>query len=127
MENPLFRRKRLLGSGHHGNKSEKRTAKRLSAKLQPYSGNKPNARADMTLARFLIEAKSTTAGSLRLPLDWLCKIAGEARRANRSPAMSISFVTGDGRERTDGTWVMMPESIFKELVDAAGIREHEDT
>jgi hypothetical protein len=95
----------------------------MGARETMYSGSKPNARGDMVLGNFLIEAKSTISGSLRLPLDWLAKITGEAERAGRVPALSVSFVSGDGRARANGRWVAVPESVFLEMCGGGVIHE----
>lgn len=115
--NPFHRRMEKAGSGVHGVTSEKFTSKRLGARQQMFSGATPAAKGDMQLSGFLIEAKSTIKESLSLPLNWLAKITGEAHARNKVPALTVTFVTGDGRPREDGTWVMVPEEIFKELLN----------
>jgi hypothetical protein len=68
-------------------------------------------------AGFRIEAKSTTADSMRLERGWLAKISQEARRQGQVPALTVSFVDQQGRlaAKQDAEWVMIPLSCFKEM------------
>ncbi len=106
--------------GDVGRRSERQVARRLGARLQPASGAIQEAKGDMTTPMFLVEAKATERDSYSLKLDTLAKVAQEALSVAKEPALTITFVTGDGRPRPYGRWVMLPERLFKELTDGAG-------
>jgi len=126
--NPFLDRQKRGGTGRSGVKSEQKTAQRLGARQTRLSGAKSNDRGDMDLQitsnperpAIKIEAKSTTANSIGLRLDWLAKIAQEARAAGSIPALSISFVHGSGEPKVDGCWVCIPESVFAEIIGKGG-------
>ena len=115
---PAWRRAAARPVGAAGVKSEKRLAKRLGGRQTPGSGALEGAKGDVVLPDVLMEAKSTTNDSMSLKLDWLAKISGEASNQSKQPALSVTFVTGDGRPRKDGAWVMIPERVWKELFGA---------
>lgn len=106
--------------GHVGRVSEAKVAKKLAARLTPASGALAGAKGDMSVNNYLIEAKSTVKRSLSLKLDWLEKINHEALSTGKVPALSVRFTTEYGDEVRGGNWVMIPESEFKELMDAKG-------
>ena len=85
----------------------------------PRSGRRPGPcpapRATWRSGRALLEAKSTTGNSISVSLDWLAKIAREARSDGKTPALTVSYVDDDGRPRPDGDWVLIPLYAFKEL------------
>jgi len=95
--------------------SEARLSVRLSGRQTPASGAIVGAKGDVVLPTFLLEAKSTTANSMVLKLDWLAKIHNEARSLSKEPALAVSFTTGDGKPVKNGAWVLMTEAMFKEL------------
>ncbi|MEJ6846783.1 hypothetical protein V3589_11260 [Sinorhizobium fredii] len=113
-DNPYLRRRQRLGIGSPGRASEKRIGQALSGKLRPASGALPGAKGDIELSNVLMEAKSTTRASIAINLDWLLKIAAEARAEGRSPALTVSFVRPDGAPRLDGAWVMVPMHVWQE-------------
>lgn len=119
MGNPFLDRMDKLGKSGHGKLSEKRLAKELGARLHPASGAIVGHKSDASDEQFQYEMKSTT--SLTLPLDksWLEKISHEANCANKTPAITISFVLPDGkpRMRLNSEWVMVPKWAFQELVE----------
>jgi hypothetical protein len=123
VENSYLRRIRKEGNGRSGVKAEKKTAKRMGAKLTRYSGAMPNERADMTLEKFLIENKSTTGISLGVKLDWLYKVNQEALQAAKIPALAIQFVDGDGKPVKNGAWVAIREEDFRRLCLGSGSTE----
>jgi len=88
----------------------------LGGRGRPASGALVGAKGDIALEQFLMEAKSSTRESMTLKLDWLCKIAREARSEGKKAALTISFVTEDGRARLDGDWVLLPLHVFEELL-----------
>lgn len=101
--------------GTTGRMSEKRVAKSLNGRLTPASGALSGAKGDIHLTDYLVEAKATEKDSMSVKLAWLTKIAAEARSEGKEPALSISFVTGDGRPVFDGEWVAVPKSVFEEM------------
>lgn len=119
--NPFLRRASLRGTTGHGNLSEKRIATKLGARQTPASGAIKSAKGDMVLLQegknFRIESKATE--KLVLPLDygWLSKIWNEAVATNCRPALTLSFVTADGRQRERGDWIAIPMSEFQEMLD----------
>jgi hypothetical protein len=116
--NPYLERRRRAGKGV-GNKSETRTSKRLGAKQVVLSGSLPGSKGDMRVSDCLVEAKCTMRNSLSVDLGWLRKIAQEARQVGRTPALAITFVRGDGVPVVDGTWVAVPEDVFKYMLTKA--------
>ncbi len=117
---PVLRRAAARAVGGAGPAAEKRLAKRLGGRQTPASGAMVGAKGDVMLPAMLMEAKSTVRDSLALKLDWLAKIAGEARAQGKVPALAVVFATGDGRPRPDGAWVLMPEAAFRELTEGRG-------
>ena len=101
--------------GASGRSSEDRTNKRMGGRQTPASGAMVGAKGDIQLGDILLEAKSTTATSMTVALNWLLKIAGEASRVGKVPALSVTFVTANGTPRQDGAWVMIPERVFMEM------------
>lgn len=118
MANPFLSRISRGGSGRSGVASEKKAAKRLGARQTRYSGAMATERGDMELAQFKIEAKSSTKDSISIKLDWLAKISQEAQQEGLTPALSVSFVHGSGEPRAFGTWVAVPEDVFRKLIGA---------
>lgn len=120
MSNPFFeRQKKERAIGGIGRKSEENVARRLGARLQPNSGAMLGVKGDMTLEDWLLEAKSTEANSMSLSLDWLAKISREAQSATKYPALTVTFVDAQGRPVPKGAWVMIPEYMFRELVEGS--------
>ena len=111
MSNPYIER---VQRQRHGTKAEKRTAKRLNGRLTPASGALAGAKGDMRVAACLMEMKVTKHGSLSLKHSWLKKIAKEALDIGRTPALNVQFVDSFGQPIPDGSWVMIPERVFKE-------------
>jgi len=114
MANPFRRSRPKVNAGRP---SEKNTAKRLGGRLTPASGAVEGAKGDIVLDDFLVEAKSTIKNSISLKLDWLLKITGEARKVGKTPALAITFTTGNGRPVHNGRYVIIREDDFKELID----------
>ena len=115
MTNPLLNRTARIGES--GRKSEKRVARSAGARLQPASGSMIGAKGDMRKGNWLTEAKSTTAGQMALKLSWLEKINDEAMAKGLNPALTVSFVTGDGSAR--GTeWVLIRRADFQEITES---------
>ena len=114
---PFLRREGKHAVGAAGRASETRLARRLAGKQTPASGAMVGAKGDVVLPAFLVEGKSTTNASMSLQLDWLAKITTEARGVGKEPALAIQFTTGDGRPVKFGSWVMVPEALWKEITD----------
>jgi len=112
MGNPFLDRQHL-----HGQKAEKKTAKRLGGHTRPGSGAVEGAKGDIMLPTYLLENKSTERGSLRLKRAWLEKISKEARDEGKVPGLSIQFVDKLGNPLQYGRWVMIPEDEFKEALE----------
>lgn len=101
----------------HGDKAERKLAKRFNAQLTPASGAAHHgAKGDMVHGDFRTESKSTVKDSFSIRYETLCKIAQEAAEQNQRPTLTIQFVTPDGRPRASGSWVAVPEHVFKELI-----------
>lgn len=114
-----MRLRRKSGQKGHGQKSEELTGKRLKAEQVAGSGAIQGYKGDLRQGEFMIECKSTVNKSLGVKLEWLRKVAKEARDEGIRPALHIAFVTGDGHPIKDGTWIMMREVDFQQLVDEA--------
>jgi hypothetical protein len=110
VNNPLFNR-----SGKHGQRSEKRMAKKQGAKLQPGSGAFTGRKGDMRQGKYLAEAKATVQSSASVKLAWLTKITEEAVQVGCDPLLLLSFVNGSGEPKVNGDWVLMPLYVFNEL------------
>lgn len=115
-EVPYFKRRTQHRIGKSGRKSEQRVAKMLGGRLRPASGALEGAKGDIVMDKFLVEAKSSQRMSITIKLDWLCKIAREARSEGKTPALTVSFVTPEGRAQLDGDWVMIPMHTFEEML-----------
>lgn len=120
--NPFLKRAAKRGTTGHGSVSEKRVGLSLGARMTAASGAKRSDKGDMKLqkgeVKLRIEAKSTTSNSMKLELGWMVKILDEAIATNCKPALSVSFVTPEGKARPYGDWVMVPKTDFEEYVDA---------
>lgn len=117
MSNPFIDRILKQGSTGHGNRSESRVAKSLSAQLRPASGALKGAKGDLLLPEFLVEAKSTVSDSLSVKLSWMVKITIESLNIGKTPALAISFVTPEGKAKPHGDWVAIPLTTFQELTE----------
>lgn len=111
-----MRRSRKLDKiGEAGRKSEKAAAKRLKGRLTGASGASAGDKGDIDLPSMLLECKSTKADSLPIKREWLIKITQEAVMKGKKPALAISFTNEAGRPHVDGSWVAIPESLFREV------------
>jgi hypothetical protein len=111
-----------LRIGSTGRIAEKRLARRIGGRQTPNSGAMVGAKGDVETDKFLIEAKSTIKLRLTLEHDWLAKIGMEALEAGKAPACAINFTTGDGQPIKFGSWVLIRETEFQELLDDAARR-----
>ena len=115
MSNSYLKQVAARGGSGHGRESERRIAKKLGAQLTPASGAVAGAKGDMKLPEFLLEAKSTKNATMSLEHGWLVKISTEALNVQKTPALSVSFVTPEGKATPHGDWVLIPMHLFKEL------------
>jgi len=115
VENPFLKRNQIR---LHGQKAEKRTAKRLAGRQTPGSGSLDGAKGDIELPEFLVENKATEFRSMVVKYDWLQKISREALAVSKEPALAFQFVTKDGKPIAhDAKWIMMPERCFLEILE----------
>lgn len=108
----------------HGRWSEYKTAKRLDGKLIPASGALGSLKGDIDFEKIRMEAKATIKDSISIKLEWLAKISREATDAKKTPSLAITYVDEDGNPRKFGNWVMVPESLFKEINEICKKRSH---
>jgi|ERR1035437_3350924 hypothetical protein len=115
--NPYLARLESRGKSSHGKASEKKLAKSIGARLTPASGALDSAKGDMKIGDFLIESKSTINKTISLELDFFIKIAHEATFTGKNPALTVSFVNGDGSPKRDSEWVCIPLALFKNIIE----------
>lgn len=122
--NTFLKRQAEQGTNSHGKASEKRLAKKLGAQLTPASGAVPGFKGDMRQQagerKVVVESKSTIHDTMKLDLTWLMKVQNEALTNRAHAALTVSFVTPEGKPRPMGEWVMMPIGDYQELIEAAG-------
>lgn len=111
-ESPYLRR---MATPQHGQKAERRAAKRLKGQRRPGSGALDGAKGDIVKKRFLIESKATKNASIVVKLEWLEKIDKEALDAGKDPALLLQFVDAAGNPWRGSGWVLLPERIFAEI------------
>lgn len=116
MTNPFIDRQNR-GTHKHGQKGERKAAKRLGGRNRPGSGSLDGAKGDIMLSEFLVENKTTEHKSISIKLDWLEKIAREAREEGKAPALAVQFVDRQGNSMRHARWVMIPEDEFKEMTE----------
>lgn len=108
----------MPGQGtRHGTKAEQKLAQRIDADLTPASGAIDGAKGDMTTEEFRIESKATLKDSFSVKYAYLCKIAQEAAEQNQMPAFAFQFVSPDGKPRPTGSWIAVPEYVWKEMIE----------
>lgn len=106
--------------------AEAKAAKRLGGRSVIGSGSMQGVKGDIILDKGLlsmVEVKTTFALSISLKYSWLKKVAEEALLVRRKPALLIQFAHTSGKPREDGAWVMIPESVYKSLVETANANE----
>lgn len=113
VKNPFIERNRVQ---RHGQKAEKRTAKRFGVVSRAGSGSVDGFKGDFEVRNFLVENKTTEYRSISLKYDWLHKISKEALAENKEPALALQFVDRDGKPiAKDAAWIMIPERVFNEM------------
>lgn len=119
--NPFLARIDKAPKNSHGKTSEKRLATKLGARLTPASGAMVGAKGDFRKkvgsTSFQMEAKSTVNQVLALEYGWLVKAQQEALASGATPALTVSFVTPEGKPRRSGEWVAIPLEYFHELME----------
>ena len=100
----------------HGQRAEKKTAKRIAGRANPGSGSIEGLKGDITLPEFLVENKCTEHKSISLKHSWLEKITREARQVGKAPAVTIQFVDKLGNPIAYGRWALIPEDEFKDVI-----------
>ena len=106
--------------GHQGRISEKRVATSIGARLTPNSGAMAGAKSDSILkgkTTYRVESKSTLGKSLALQHEWLAKVNREALETSCTPALTVSFVTPEGKSLPVGDWVLIPLHHFREMTE----------
>lgn len=111
----LLERMRRRRIGEAGRRAEKAAVKRLKGKPTPASGA-AGVNSDFVAGEFRFENKSTRNQSISLSYRVLVDTARRARIRGDKPALSFQFTTEGGRLLDDGAWVLIPESVFRELV-----------
>ncbi len=113
VKNPFLERNKVQ---KHGQKAEKRTAKRFGVNSRVGSGAVDGFKGDFEVRDFLVENKTTEHRSISLKYNWLRKISKEALAENKEPALAIQFVDRDGYPiAQDAAWIMIPERVFNEM------------
>lgn len=102
---------------------EKEMAELLGGHAQPASGATPGKKGDivlgdglLTLDRFLLESKETTAGSILIDGRVLTKISREAMEVSRTPGLVITIEKLPSS--VPNTWVAVPIDVFAEMLEA---------
>jgi len=101
----------------HGTQAERKTAKRLGARVIPGSGAMASAKGDLVLPTWLVENKATINASISVKLEWLHKISQEATEIGKKPAVTIQFVDKMGNSDPRDRWVMVREVDYQELTE----------
>jgi len=102
--------------GDTGLKAEKKLAARLGGRQTLASGARGDDKGDVEVGRWLIEGKATVTGNYALKHLEMSKISTEALSKGRRPAFSVLFVDERGNPLRFGSWVLIRESDFQELV-----------
>ncbi|CAB4203579.1 hypothetical protein UFOVP1382_191 [uncultured Caudovirales phage] len=103
---------------HHSKAHEKEIAATLGGRVKPNSGATAYSKGDVVVKRLalLFEAKTTAAGSYRVPWAELAKITREAMGEGKDPAFDIQFRDTPQDDRlTEKRWIMVPASVFQRL------------
>lgn len=100
----------------HGFAAEKKLNKRLGGRETFASGALVFDKGDIVVDNFRIECKSTIKDSISIKRGWLKKIAAEAQDHTQDPGLFIQFVTENGQSRDNGSWALIRERDFQELL-----------
>lgn len=133
MKEPNYRpRPRWIVEGDNKVKSSQRHEKRVAkmmkdvdphSRVTPGSGSK-HIKGDVQGRFSFVECKETKGQSVRLSVDWLGKVETHARGEGKLPLLHISFLSPGspfrrkgGEELLSKDWVVMPEWLFKRLME----------
>lgn len=107
-----------------GLRAEKDLMKRLGAEETPGSGSGLAKKGDGRLPTpedipdILVECKATTKATRSVQLQELAKIAKEAQDIGRMPVLAVVFCDEQGRVRRNGSWLMVREQDWDELMES---------
>lgn len=114
-------------------RQERRAAKLIAsdggARRRRGSGSNPLAKGDAVSWKHLAECKQTANKQFTIKASVLAKIEAEATDAGLSPFLHVEFLSkGSTRFTRDMSvrWVMIPEHVFHELVEAANRAAEEE-
>jgi len=97
------------------NRREQKQAQDLGGTRVPLSGALPAQKGDIRVKDFLLDSKYTCRYSLTISATQLAKINREAREAGKRPGLLLQLESPPFG--TPGTWVMMPQVDFEELIN----------
>ena len=100
----------------HGEKAEKKAMKYFGAKPTIASGRLDGDKGDGKLPGYLLENKATVNLTFNVKYRDLLKIAGEAEEADCDPVLSFQFVNHEGVPKLNGSWVMVPARVWREMI-----------
>lgn len=100
----------------HGFKAEKKLNKRLGGRETFASGALVFDKSDVVVDDFRVECKSTIKDSISIKRGYLIKVTAEAQDHVQDPALFIQFVTENGQPRDNGSWALIREREFQELL-----------
>ena len=98
---------------YYSDKQEKRTAKKLGAKVQTSSGSSDFLKGDVVSDTCLIECKTciTEKKSFSIKKEWLDKVDEQCyAMGKRYPILAFDF--GDGEN-----YYVLPESVMKKFIE----------
>jgi len=98
---------------YYSDKQEKRTAKKLGAKVQTSSGSSDFLKGDVVSDTCLIECKTcvTEKKSFSIKKEWLEKVDEQCyAMGKRYPILAFDF--GDGEN-----YYVLPESVMKKFIE----------
>jgi hypothetical protein len=119
MKNKYLDNVNKRSKGYGGSRRELELADDLRGRLTVGSGSKDGDKGDIVHSNntysFRSESKTTYKKSLILKLDWLLKIKQEALEKEQIPSLLITFILESGKKLPGGDWVLIPQSLFKEV------------
>ncbi len=100
----------------HGERAEKKAMDFFGAEPTIASGRLDGDKGDGKLPGYLLENKATIHSSFTVKHRELSKIAGEAEEADCDPVLSFQFVNHAGDPKKNGSWVMVPARVWREMM-----------
>lgn len=130
-EGGMEERKKAKSHRRKPKAQERKVASAIGGRIQPGSGafesHKGDALREGGKFPLLVECKRTTGNaSLSVKAEWLGKITREALAKDRYPALSIEFdaevmaAEAQGRMAAETTWVALPLSTLRALLEELG-------